>query len=359
LARAALRSRLAEAGGQDDERAHALGGTSARCVEHGGSGDGDDGELDRTRDVGQPLEGPQLGDGPGVGVDRVDRPGEARRDEVAHDGAADGPQPPRGADDGDRRGREHVPDGRHRGEAVALLEAGARGRAQLRRQLDYERLGLGVHLGREARIAQHAQHPVVAGMHQRGQRRDAGRLGELSQVRQQDRGDPLALPVVGHGEGELRALGGFAHEDRVGDDRVSRARCRHEAGAAPQQLARRRFRIEARAEEAEPARLQRQPAHERDQSVAVRRAGSPYVDGRAVAESDVDPLRDGPPLLLEHRAAGRRSGKRGRVHECRTRVSDGASAASVKTRRRSAGPSRWPAQRSPVRWASPLGSAPQ
>jgi hypothetical protein len=176
---------------------------------------------------------------------------------------------------------------RHRADAIALLEVLAGLLPELRGQLDVEGPGLGVHLEREAGVAQHLEHAVVGGMYPRGQRGDPGRLGELCEVRQQQRRDPAPLPGIRDGEGELGAIAGLRHEARVRDDLVVGPGDREEAGAVADELRGGALDVEAGAQEAEPACALREPAQERGDPLDVSGADGAQVNGGAVAQDDV------------------------------------------------------------------------
>ena len=113
------------------------------------------------------------------------------------------------------------------------------------------------------------------------------RLGELSEVCQQQGGDALTLPGVRDREGELGAIARLGDEACVRDDRLLRAGDRHQAGAALDERARRAVHLRARPEEAKPARLRRQAAKEGGDAVHVSGAGRAQVDGGAVTQDDV------------------------------------------------------------------------
>jgi hypothetical protein len=240
LALAALGPGLPEAGGQHDQRGHAGRRAVAHRVEDGRRRDGDDRQLDGRRHVGQRGVRRPPGDGLGVRVDRIHTAPETRGHEIARDCPAHAGLPPRRADDRDRGRLQDVTDGRDRRGPVALLEALARGAAQLGGQLDLQEAGLGTDLHGEARVAQHAQHAVVVRMHEGRQGHDAGRLGDLGEVRKYERGDPAPLPRVGHGEGQLRPFAiGLGDQAGMGDDVPVDAGGRDEAYAVTYELARR------------------------------------------------------------------------------------------------------------------------
>ena len=65
----------------------------------------------------------------------------------------------------------------------------------------------GPDLHREAGVAEHADHPVVAREHGRRERVDPLGGRGIGELREQDRGDPVPLPVVGDRERDLGAAG--------------------------------------------------------------------------------------------------------------------------------------------------------
>jgi hypothetical protein len=73
----------------------------------------------------------------------------------------------------------------------------------------------------------------------------------------------------------------------VRDDRLLRAGDRHQAGAAPDELARRAVHLRARPEEAKPPRVRRQAAKEGCNALHISRAGRAQVKGGAVTQDDV------------------------------------------------------------------------
>ena len=124
-------------------------------------------------------------------------------------------------------------------------------------------------------------------MHPRHEGHDATRLGELSEVCQQQGGDALTLPGVRDREGELGAIARLGDEACVRDDRLLRAGDRHQAGAALDECARHVVHLRARPEEAKPPRVRRQAAKEGGNALHVSGAGRAQVDGGAVTQDDV------------------------------------------------------------------------
>ena len=278
---------FAEAAGEHHERANTFELAFPRGLHHKRRGDGDDGQFHGSGDVCDGCVGSPAGDGLRVRVDRIDRPAERAGHEIADDRPADAHPPARGADHRDRRRLEDVAHCGHGADPVALLEVVDRLLSQLGRQLDLEHARLGTHLDGEARVAEHPKHPAVGRMHPRHERHDATRLGELSEVCQQQGGDALTLPGVRNRDGELGAIARLRDEDRVRDDRLLRAGDGHQAGAALDECPRHVVHWRTRPEEAEPPRLRRQAAKEGGDAVHVSGAGRAQADGGAVTQDDV------------------------------------------------------------------------
>ena len=211
--------------------------------------------------------------------------------------AAEGVRPPRRADHRDRARPQHPLDGRDRRDPVAVLELAPRVLAQLGRELELDPVRRGVHLDREAGLAEHADHAPVLGQDGRGERRHAARGGDLGEVGDQDRGQPAALHLVGDREGDLGAVGPLELEDRVGDDALLGAGGDDQAVAlGPVALRGHRGRlveVDPEREEPQPARVLAEAAEERAQRRGVGRRDGPDPRGRAVAQRDVDIGGDG------------------------------------------------------------------
>ena len=119
-----------EAGGEDQQRLHALGGAIARHPLHGRGGHGDHRQLDGTRHVAHGLPA----------ADEVQRTVEARA-EVRDHGGADRAGARARADDRDRRRGDEVLDRRDRPDALALPEPAEGVRADRGAELDLELAG--------------------------------------------------------------------------------------------------------------------------------------------------------------------------------------------------------------------------
>ena len=163
-------------------------------------------------------------------------------------------------DHSDRRRLEKVRDGRHRGDAIALLEPPARLLIDSRRQLDRELSALGADLGGKAAVAEHVDHRVVLRQDHRRERVDALRSRLLRQLAEQDGADTTSLPRVGDLERDLRASVALAGVEGVTDDRAGVAGDRYEASNPSPAVGGGvgcRVHVRAGREEAKPARLDR------------------------------------------------------------------------------------------------------
>ena len=170
----ALGPDLCEARGEDDERAHAVVGALARRLDDRSGRHGDDRQLHVPstsaieRTVGRPATSPPFA------LTRCSGPGVARREQVAHDRAADGAGAAGRADDRDRGGPQHVGDRGDVSGALAFLEALARLARQRGRELDLHAAVDAAHRRREARVLEDLEHPVVLGEHNRREGLDVG-----------------------------------------------------------------------------------------------------------------------------------------------------------------------------------------
>jgi hypothetical protein len=197
------------------------------------------------------------------------------------------------ADQHDRRRSQHRRDRRHRRVALARLEPPPPLRRGRRRKPHVQLAGLRAHLDRIAGRAEHPDHAVVARHRERLEHVDAVLGGRAREVREQRRGQPSPLPCAVDGERDLRGVGPGPLVERVADGPLGRAgqHEQREPVLRRHRLDRGALEVDARGEEAEPARLRLQPfqqlAHER----RVVGAGRADARRRAVAQHDVD-LRD-------------------------------------------------------------------
>ena len=108
----------------------------------------------------------------------------------------------------------------------------------------------------------------------------------MGEMREQDGGDPVAVPGIGHREGDLRPPGAPADVGAVPDDRALRSpqRDQRQPVVGGRGAARGRVEVDAGAEEAKPARL----APTATSRNARNRGTSSTVDGRTCT---VEPSR--------------------------------------------------------------------
>ncbi len=92
-------------------------------------------------------------------------------------------------------------------------------RGQRGGELDQDDPGDGVGLDGKAAVAEHLDHLVVVGQDLGAEHLDAGLVGSLGELAEQDRAQPFALHGVGDLQGHLRPLGmiGLALEAGVAD----------------------------------------------------------------------------------------------------------------------------------------------
>ncbi len=211
LAGTAVEARLGVPGGDHDQPAHARRTAVRDDVRHLLGGDGDDGEIDRFRDVGDrgvdghAVELTELCGRVGGGtVDRVERAGEAARQQVAQQRTADAHGVASGADHRDGAGCEQA---LHRPRLGAVL-AGAHDREGLlgRRQVELEMehaVGEAALLG-VAGLGEDLGHLAVLRQHLGDEAADAALARGRGDVLQQRGGDTAALVRVLHQERDLR-----------------------------------------------------------------------------------------------------------------------------------------------------------
>ena len=289
LARTPRRTDLREARRQDHKGAHAFGGAGSRNVDDRVRRHDDHGELDLTLDVGDRADRRPPRHLSAVHVDEVQRPREPRGEQVAHDLPADRPGPPGRPDHRDGGRAQNVRHGRDVGLALALLEAPPRVPRQRRRELDLDRSLRPAGGDQEPGFVEHPEHPVVARQDGRGERVDTRRRRGMGEMREQHGGDPVAVPGIGHREGDLRPPGRRADVGAVPDDRGLGApqRDQRQPVGGGRGAARGRVEVDAGAEEAKPARLLRQRLEEGAQPRHVLDRRRPHVHGRAVTQHDV------------------------------------------------------------------------
>ena len=134
---------------------------------------------------------------------------------------------------------------------------------------------------------EHSEHPVVARQDDRGERVDPRVRRGMREMREQDGGDPVAVPGIGHREGDLRPPSRTPDVGAVRDNRGLSQRDQGQAAVGRRGAARLRVEVDAGAEEAKPARLDRQRLEEGAQPRHVLDRRGPHVHRRAVTEHDV------------------------------------------------------------------------
>jgi hypothetical protein len=113
-----------------------------------------------------------------------------------------------------------VPHGRDVGLALTLLEAPPRVPRQRRRELDLDRSLRPAGGDQEPGFVEHPKHPMVARQDDRSKRVYTRHRRGMREMREQDGGDPVAVPGIGHREGDLRPPGRPADVGAVPDDRA-------------------------------------------------------------------------------------------------------------------------------------------
>ena len=143
----------------------------------------------------------------------------------------------------------------------------------------------------KAAAAEDLEHPPVLRQNVRAERDDAGVVGALGQLLEEQRGDAPALPGVCDHERRFGIVRADAVVAAVGDDRVRHAGFCHEraalrvGGRGP--ASRQVVQVRDRAGEAHPARLGRQPRQKGDEGRLISGPGRPDPDGRAVPQDRV------------------------------------------------------------------------
>jgi hypothetical protein len=149
--------------------------------------------------------------------------------------------------------------------------------------------GLGTDLEREAALREHVEHPVVGRQDVRLEGLEAVRCGRRGNLGEHRGPEPLALELIGDGEGDLDRVRLAAHVHRVADDSAAAQSDESEAVAIvdPDSGARRDHRPRTRAEEAERTRAEGEPREEVGQRALVIGRDRAQVDGRAVPQRDL------------------------------------------------------------------------
>ena len=199
----------------------------------------------------------------------------------------------RSSDHGAGPGLEEGADGVRRRCALTFLVLLQRALGDRRRELDLDLTGLGTDGGHEARIAEHADHPMVLGQDLGGERGDPGRAGGLSQHAEQDRPHPVSLELVRHRHRDLGAMGGTDadvlgashHPLAVAFDHTDQRDVVHLVDIdGPSRLF---AHVDRMGPEAQPARFLGQAEEVVLQQALVVARGRPDVHGGTVAQDDV------------------------------------------------------------------------
>ncbi len=283
---------LGEPRRQDYEPGHARVRAVAGHGRHVPGGHRHDGQI---HPAGHLVVAGQAGHLGGLGVDRMDRPGEAPVDQVAQHLVPDGACVAGGADDRHRARGEHAGEGGAPGFVVAGLDDLPQPGRRLGGDGDVQRAAL-VALGDvQAEIAQHPQHRAVLGQHVGHQLAHAV-LGRVEgDVLQQQRAEPVAVHGVVDEDGQVGAAAvdrdvlrdrdqPLAHD---GDERVAVVGGAGDAvhvgvGGAP-----------AAGEEAQVGRALRRAVHQLVQRVAIVGTQRADMGHAAVAQQYVVSLRHG------------------------------------------------------------------
>ena len=222
-------------------------------------------------------------------VDRIADALEARFERVVEELAADGVAVARRPDHRDRGRLEEEPEGGLRGQPIAILEAAHRLVLEGGGEYDPDRTRLGGDLDRESALPEDLHHPVVLGHHLGVEDGDAVVDGDLRQVGEQQRGEPVSLEPVGDREGHLGAPASLADVDPLADQ-VSVAD-RHEPIALRvvdvRHRARRCAQVDAAREEPEHPGGEVQPLEEPVERILVVGADGPDMNSGAVAQRHV------------------------------------------------------------------------
>ena len=226
-------------------------------------------------------------------------PGVSAVAQVVEHLAADGARAPRRADDRHRRRGEHAPHHRRRRGALAVLEGGRRrGRGDDGKRTKWVPRSLRNSTGKPTR-PEHVDHPVVPRHHLGVEQIDAGGVGVLGEVGEQQGPESPALEVVGDGERDLRhPPAGLADVLGVTHDAPGDPAEHHQgvvAGApAERHVARRR------PGSTEPKKRWRRAPGDRPSRNAVN---APRSSGRTGGRGPVEPSRSSTSTISRRRPA--------------------------------------------------------
>ncbi len=214
---APLVARLGEPGRDHDQRADPGGGQVVDDAQDGGRRNGDDRQVDASR---QRPGARQTGDAVDVGrlgVHRVDGTHEAALADGVEDAPADVSRIAGRAHHGHRAWLEHRLQGGDRRDAIPhFRRSDALGRRR-DGELQLEAPGVGLGADQEAGLAEDLQHRRVLGEGGRPEARDAAGNGQHRQALEQRRAEPVPLEAVAHRKGDLRRLRAHQRVGRHGD----------------------------------------------------------------------------------------------------------------------------------------------
>jgi len=178
---------------------------------------------------------------------------------------------------------------RRRGARRGALSRRSARRSSRARELDLD-LAIGPARGHmKARVVEHPQHPVVLRQDDRGERVDLRCRARGREVGEQHRRDPMAVPRVGHREGDFCLPGGPptympCPTTVPSEPRTAISDSPLPGAAAP---ARSRVQIDAGAEVSKPARVFRERGEECAQPRHILGRRAPHTHGRPVTKHDV------------------------------------------------------------------------
>jgi hypothetical protein len=150
-----------------------------------------------------------------------------------------------------------------------------------------------VGLDREAAVAEHLDHLVVVGQDLGAEHPDAGLVGDLGELAEQDRAQPPALHGVGDRQGDLGPVlavrvplpAGVGQHPAVagGRDQAVAPLVVDLGGPADGAVE-----VGEAGEEPQPSRLRRQALEERAHGRRVGGSDRPHVHGRAIPQGHID-----------------------------------------------------------------------
>ncbi len=282
LAAASLVADLGEAGGHDDEAAHARVEAGPRRLQDGRGRHGDDGQVDRLGDGGDGWVGAHGGDGRRRGVDRVDGAGEAAGQEMAEQHMARRAGPARRADDSDRARAEDRLQRGGRGHMQARVGARPVGGIGRQRDLDLDHPAVEPTASAESESREQAEHAPIGGQDLGQQRADAGAPRVLRQALEQDGPDTMSVCGVVDRDSHLGAR--WVAQRIVGGQRHDAPVALHDEGVPRgHDVERPVVDADAPRMEAQRAALGGEPREQRGDPRAVRGTQRPDQDLAAIA----------------------------------------------------------------------------